>query len=107
MKKEWGNKVGDFIYRWIINIVQVIVAIAIINVGMQAVWWFFDSEEYYDIFGHTWMSDTLSRCDSLLVELEADWECIDSPACTMTRDELVGHEKRLAKIALHCEVSDE
>ncbi len=102
-QRDWGDKVRDFVSRWTINIVQVIVALVVINVGMQAVWWYLDPVEYYDIFDHTWMSEMLSRCDSLEAELAADIKCRRDEACTMTRKEYAAYLERVDKYGLHCE----
>lgn len=101
-QRDWSDKISDAITRWTINIVQVIVAIVVLSGLMQLGFFYLDTDDYYDIFGHTWVSETLARCDSLAEELTADQRCMNSSDCTLTRDELVAHEKGIAKYALHC-----
>ena len=110
-KKNWFDRLGDLIFRWIIGVVKFAAAFVALIAGVAVVLYlgvfYISPSNFYDIHDHSSISRWLARCDTLDEELAVDILCWRSDECKMTRKEFATYQKRSAKYELHCEVNDE
>lgn len=96
------NKIAESLKQGLINIVQVLVALAVLSVGLTISEYWWDRESFAEHNAGMWWADVLAQCDSTAEELEADFKCINSRDCLLSRDELLAHEERVERFALMC-----
>lgn len=84
------------------NIIQVILALFVVGSVMMIAQYWLAPEWFAEENAGTWLGDLLARCDSTGEGLEADFKCLELADCSLSRDELLAHEKRLERFNLMC-----